>query len=150
MSVRIAIIVFILISVINSYFDLKTMQVSLILNYVGITVCTVLLLINSPQLFIKNLLGSVILFLVFIFVWKITNKGLGVGDIHYSIFCGLITGFPICILSGLLASIIGLLVFLFIKLVSKKSSLKNLKIPFIPIIFLGSLFGFIFSNHLFK
>ena len=146
MELRIALYIFCVFSLINSYLDLKTMQVSIILNYIGITICTVLFLVSSPHLFIERLLGSMVLFLVFLLVWIITHKGLGWGDIHYSIFCGLISGFPVCIFSGLAASVIGLFVFLTIKVAAKKKNVKNMKVPFIPIMFLGTIFSLCISD----
>ena len=141
MIFRLVFFTFVIVSLINSYLDLKTMEVSLIVNYIGILISVVLYFISSPQLLIRNLLGSFILFLVFVLVWKITRKGLGWGDIHYSIYCGLISGFPGFIFSGIITSLIGLLLFLIMKLISNKKNVKNIKVPFIPIMFAGTMCG---------
>ncbi len=138
MLLKLVLITFILVSLVNSFLDLRTMHISLVLNYVGITVCVILYLINSPYLFINNLLGSIILFLVFILVRIIAHKGLGWGDVHYSIFCGLISGIPGFIISAFMASVIGFIIFFIIRIFSQKS-IKNIRIPFIPMMFAGTL-----------
>lgn len=149
MSISIAFIVFVLVSLINSYLDIRTMQVSVLINYIGIIICGTLYLISSFQLFFNHCLGSVILFFVFLLVWIITDKGIGFGDIHYSLFCGFIAGFPKTIISGLISSLIGLLLFIILKICFKKN-IKKTRIPFIPIMFLGSLCGVCFSDFLMK
>lgn len=148
MTVKIVMLTFIIISIINSYLDLKTMQISLLLNYIGIAVALITYLIDSPQLLLRNLIGGIILFLIFLFVWKITHKGLGAGDIHYSLFCGLISGFPGFLIAGIITSIIGLAVFFVIKISGRQKSIKNMKIPFIPIMFAGTLGVGIFPESL--
>ena len=137
-------IIFIFVSLINSYLDLKNFHISLILNYLGIISCIILGLIEIPnKLFINNLLGGILLLLLFLLVRQISHKGLGLGDIHYSFFCGLISGIPGFILSSLISSLIGIIIFLFIKILSKSRSIKKKKIPFIPIMFIGTIISFI-------
>ena len=144
MSISIAFIVFVLVSLINSYLDIRTMQVSVLINYIGMAICGIIYLTNSFQIFFNNLLGGIILFLVFLLVWLITHKGIGIGDIHYSLFCGFISGFPKSIITGLISSIIGLFVFVILKICRKKN-IKTTKIPFIPIMFLGTLCGIFYD-----
>ena len=148
MIIKLILLVFVIISLINSYLDLKTMQVSLILNYIGVLISVILYFIISLQLLLRNLAGSITLFLVFVIVWKITRKGLGWGDIHYSLFCGLISGFPGFIVSGIITSLLGLLVFFIIKLFKMKKSIKNIKVPFIPIMFAGTMCGLLLPDSL--
>jgi prepilin signal peptidase PulO-like enzyme (type II secretory pathway) len=106
-----------------------------------------LYLINSPRALLNNILGSIFLFLIFILVWKFSQKGFGWGDIHYSLYCGLISGFPGFIFSGLIASFIGLVIFLFIKVFLVKKNIKKQKIPFIPIMFAGTICELLFSDY---
>ena len=144
MYLKLILCVFIIVSLINSYLDLKTMHISIILNYIGIIACVVLYLLNSPKLFINNLMGSLILFFIFILVRLIAHKGLGWGDIHYSLFCGLVSGVPGFIFSALMASISGLIFFLIIKIRIGSKSIKQIRVPFIPMMFLGTCFGLVF------
>jgi len=125
------------------------MHISIILNYIGIVACVVLYLLNSPKLFINNLLGSFILFFIFIFVRLIAHKGLGWGDIHYSLFCGLVSGLPGFIFSALMASFIGLLIFLIIKIRAGSKSIKYVRVPFVPMMFAGTCLGLV-VNKLFE
>ena len=146
MILKLILITFVIVSLINTYLDLKTMHVSILLNYIGMIICVLLYLIDSPHLLMNHFLGSIILFLVFILVWIFAHKGIGWGDIHYSLFCGFISGFPGFIFSGFTMAVIGLIVFLIIKIISGKKSIKELKIPFVPMMFAGTIFGVIFSD----
>ena len=150
MYLKLILCVFIIVSLINSYLDLKTMHISIILNYIGIIACVVLYLLNSPKLFINNLMGSLILFFIFILVRLIAHKGLGWGDIHYSLFCGLVSGVPGFIFSALMASISGLIFFLIIKIRIGSKSIKQIRVPFIPMMFLGTCFGLVANKLLEK
>ena len=150
MYLKLVLCVFIIVSLINSYLDLRTMHISIILNYIGIIACVVLYLLNSPKLFINNLMGSLILFFIFILVRLIAHKGLGWGDIHYSLFCGLVSGVPGFIFSALMASISGLIIFLIIKIRIGSKSIKQFRVPFIPMMFLGTCFGLVFSTVFFN
>ena len=138
-----ALFIFITISIINSFLDLKTLHISIILNYIGFTLCMIIYILASPLLLLTQLLGAMILLLIFLLIWKITNKGLGWGDIHYSIFCGLISGFPGFILSALLASLLGIVAFLIMKIRSQNIDIKKKKIPFIPMMFCGTILAII-------
>ncbi len=149
MYLKLVLCIFIIVSLINSYLDLRTMHISIILNYIGIIACVVRYLLNSPKLFINNLMGSLILFFIFILVRLIAHKGLGWGDIHYSLFCGLISGVPGFIFSALMASISGLIIFLIIKIRIGSKSIKQIRVPFIPMMFLGTCFG-LAANKLFE
>ena len=149
MYTKLILCIFILVSLINSYLDLRTMHISIILNYIGIISCVILYLLNSQKLFINNLMGSLILFFIFILVRLIAHKGLGWGDIHYSLFCGLISGVPGFIFSALMASISGLIIFLIIKIRIGSKSIKQIRVPFIPMMFLGTCVG-LAVNKLFE
>ena len=150
MYLKLVLCVFIIVSLISSYLDLRTMHISIILNYIGIIACVVLYLLNSPKLFINNLMGSLLLFFLFILVRLIAHKGLGWGDIHYSLFCGLVSGVPGFIFSALMASISGLIIFLIIKIRIGSKSIKQIRVPFIPMMFLGTCFGLVFSTLFFN
>lgn len=131
--------VFIVVSLINSFLDLRTLHISIILNYAGILICFLIQVFYKPDSLINCIAGGVLLFLIFILVRQIAHKGLGWGDIHYSLFCGFITGVPGFILSAIISSFIGIIIFVFMRFILQKENALKIKIPFIPIMFLGSL-----------
>ena len=122
-------------------------HISIFLNYIGVIICIILYLIKSPRLFINNFLGGIFLFLIFILVRIISHNGLGLGDIHYSFFCGLISGIPGFIFSALSSSMIGIIVFLLIKIFSKNNKIMKTKIPFIPVMFIGTIISLLIMRN---
>ncbi len=140
--------VFIIVSLINSYLDLRTFHISLILNYIGLVICVVAIFIIAPSLLLNKTAGGVLLFLLFVLVRLLTHNGLGLGDIHYCLFCGFIAGCPGFIICSLISSITGILYFLFIRLILKKEDTFKTRIPFIPMMFLGTLVGMPVSTYL--
>lgn len=144
---KVAILIFLLVSIINSILDLKSYHISIILNYTGLALCLIIYLIYSPELFLIKLSGGILLFLLFVLVRKMSHEGLGWGDIHYSFFCGFISGIPGFLYSSLLAALIGLLLFLILKIAKKGKSIKGIKIPFVPLMFLGTIGGLIILKY---
>ena len=140
--------VFIIVSLINSYLDFRTFHISLILNYIGLVICVVAIFIIAPSLLLNKTAGGVLLFLLFVLIRLLTHKGLGLGDIHYCLFCGFIAGCPGFIICSLISSITGILYFLFIRLILKKEDAFKTRIPFIPMMFLGTLVGMPVSTYL--
>ena len=140
--------VFIIVSLINSYLDFRTFHISLILNYIGLVICVAAIFIIAPSLLLNKTAGGVLLFLLFVLVRLLTHNGLGLGDIHYCLFCGFIAGCPGFIICSLISSITGILYFLFIRLILKKEDAFKTRIPFIPMMFLGTLAGIPVSTYL--
>lgn len=140
--------VFIIVSLINSYLDFRTFHISLILNYIGLVICVAATFIIAPSLLLNKTAGGVLLFLLFVLVRLLTHNGLGLGDIHYCLFCGFIAGCPGFIICSLISSITGILYFLFIRLILKKEDASKTRIPFIPMMFLGTLVGMPVSTYL--
>ena len=139
-------LVFIIISLINSYLDIRTFRLSLILNYCGFFICFLLNLFLPSKQVLNHILGSFILFILFILVRKITHNKLGGGDVHYSLFCGLVAGIPDCFFSAFLAAAFGLIVFVIIKLSHKRKDPGKIKIPFIPMLFLGTIAAIVYRK----
>lgn len=137
----ITIIIFCIASLLISIVDIKTFHIPLLFNYLGIIICTILLFPQGKEIFINHILGAVILFLLFLLVSILSHKGIGLGDIQYSIFCGLISGIPGLFFSALFASFTGLIAFFLIFLSRKirKTNAVCRKIPFTPFMFTGTL-----------
>lgn len=106
-------LIFALVSIINSYLDFKTFHISLTLNYSGLILCLLVLLIGKSQELVNHIAGGVCLFLFLILVRYISHKGLGWGDIHYSTLCGFAAGVPGFIVCTFISSIAGIIFFLY-------------------------------------
>ena len=124
-------IIFVLISLLLSYFDFKTYHIPLIPLYIGIISNIVFsLFFKNPICY--NVLGMVLMAVFFLFMRIITKGGMGYGDIQYALYCGLISGFPYFIYTSLIAALIGIIMHLcFYK--------KERKVPFIPSMLLGTI-----------
>ena len=138
----ILIVIFFICSVIVSVSDIQTFHISLAANYIGLFLCIITLLISSIlgksyNSFLNHFLGAVCLFLVFLLVRIIAHKGIGWGDLQYSLFCGFISGIPSFIIASLLSAILGIICFFIIRVI-KKRSVQALRIPFTPFMFIGT------------
>lgn len=142
------IIAFIVVSLINSYLDFRTLHISAILNYAGLLVCFLLVLFIKPSALLYHLAGGGLLFLIFFIVRLLTHKGLGWGDIHYSLLCGFVSALKGFIFCALLSSFAGILYFLFLRFVLKKKNAFKSKIPFIPMMFIGTIAGLPLSDYM--
>ena len=82
-------------------------------------------------------------FVVFYFLVtrKLSNNGLGMGDVHYSLYCGFLSSVFTSILSALFAALLSLFVFLIIFFINGKSRIKLLKLPFVPFLFVATVLG---------
>ncbi len=140
--------VYVIISLINSYLDWRTFHISLILNYIGLVICVATTFIIAPYQLLNKTAGGVLLLVLFVVVRLLTHNGLGLGDIHYCLFCGFIAGCPGFIICSLISSLAGIFYFLFIRLILKKENALKTKIPFIPMMFLGTLVGMPVSTYL--
>ena len=130
MNIQITIwLIFVFASLINSVLDLKTMHISLL--------WFVLQKINI----VENIISGILLFFIFLVTRKLSNNGLGMGDVHYSLYCGFLSSVFTSILSALLAALLCLFVFLIIFFINGKSRIKLLKLPFVPFLFVATVLG---------
>ena len=132
---------FVIFSLYNSILDLKTLHISLVCNYFGFGVVFFIFLIFFKNRFLEYFLGALFLFCIFFVVRMITHQGLGLGDIHYSLFCGLVSGCPNFIISAFCASCLGIVYFVVCKYIIYKNKIEIKRIPFIPCMFLGTIIG---------
>lgn len=148
MNYYLMLLIFALVSIINSYLDFKTFHISLTLNYSGLILCLLVLLIGKSQELVNHIAGGVCLFLFLILVRYISHKGLGWGDIHYSTLCGFAAGVPGFIVCTFISSIAGIIFFLSLKFLFKRKNAFELRIPFIPMMFIGNLIGIPITNYI--
>ena len=141
-------LVFALVSIINSYLDFKTFHISLTLNYSGLILCLLVLLIGKSPDLMNHIVGGFCLFLFFILIRWISHKGVGWGDIHYGILCGFAAGVPGFIVCTFISSIAGIIFFLSLKFLLKRKNAFELRIPFIPMMFIGNLIGIPVTNYI--
>jgi Flp pilus assembly protein protease CpaA len=103
--------------------------------YAGLILSSVFFIFDDLNTFYLRLCGAASLFVLF-FICRIVSRGkLGLGDLQYALYCGLVTGFPSCFYS-ILASCVLCGVVLFIKY----RFLKKERIYFTPFMFVGSIF----------
>ena len=96
----------------------------------------------ARECLVQGLLGATLSPLLFYAVRRITNFGMGLGDVKYSILCGLCAGASLAFLSYAVASLICALYFASKYLLDKKTGKKNgrkAKIPFAPFMAAGVL-----------
>ena len=148
MNYYLMLLVFALVSIINSYLDFKTFHISLTLNYSGLILCLLVLLIGKSPDLMNHIVGGFCLFLFFILIRWISHKGVGWGDIHYGILCGFAAGVPGFIVCTFISSIAGIIFFLSLKFLLKRKNAFELRIPFIPMMFIGNLIGIPVTNYI--
>lgn len=119
--------------------DIKYMHIPLRVNYTGIIVFVLCVLLTEPHSIVQISAGAFVLLFIFCIVRMVVKGKLGMGDLHYSIFCGLFCGPVVCFFAIFLSSVLSMCFILFILLLKKqKSDGVNIKIPFVPFMFAGS------------
>lgn len=142
-------LIFISLSLVIVYLDFSTKKVPRFLSV--LLLLGVCLLKQIKYIQINNYIYSILAFLLQIifaylllnFVRKITNSKLGYADVLYGTSMVVYLGFYKWIYATLISCLLGLLVFVLffiIKRSSKKEIIKFISIPFIPCLFLGTLF----------
>lgn len=132
-------IIFILISLILSYSDFKTYHIPLIPLYLGIISYILISIIFYREIIVNHLIGMILMGVFFFLMRVLTKGGMGLGDIQYALYCGLISGVPYFIYASLISSVIGIIMyFVFYS--------KSKKIPLIPAMMLGTVFMIVIVN----
>lgn len=126
--------------------DLKFGTISDKIIYPSILLVSLYLVFYSPNLLIPNLLSAMGAVTFFLLLLLITGgKGMGVGDIKFSILMGLILGFPQIIVGLYLSFLTGAVVSI-ILILWRKKKLRGSTIPFGPFLVLGTVFSLFYSN----
>ncbi|MBP3742094.1 MAG: prepilin peptidase [Treponema sp.] len=130
-----AILVFIITSLFICIFDIRTMHIPLWVLYTGLCLSVIFFALDDLSTFAWRIGGAASLFILFL-ICRFFSKGkIGLGDLQYSIYCGLVSSFPSCFYSVLISCFICLIFFVIKGLISKGKA-----IYFTPFMFLGSIF----------
>ena len=136
-------LVFITSSLIISIMDIKIMQFSIVPLYIAFFLSSFFYAFNNFDDFLLRILASAALFILFFLARLLTRGKLGWGDLHYSAYCGLVTGFPgsfVAILLSCITASVFFLINMMIKSFGKKKYGEEKRIPFTPFMFLCSIF----------
>ncbi len=132
-------LVFLAFAVPLSVIDIRTMRIPIWITYAGYAAALVYLSVYGRQHLLNALTGAAVIFLLFLFLREITHKGLGFGDVRYSLLCGLYCGFPGILAGCALAALGGLLYFALFHIIKRNVPIRNVKIPFAPFMTAGSV-----------
>jgi prepilin signal peptidase PulO-like enzyme (type II secretory pathway) len=107
--------------------------------------CT-FIIFESPTLLVPNLFSSLGAGLFFFLIFALSKgKGMGFGDVLYSVVAGLLLGFPGTIFGLYLAFLTGAITSL-ILILGKKKRLRGDSVPFGPFLVVGTLIMIFFGN----
>lgn len=122
-----------------SVIDIRTMRIPAWMTYAGCAAALVYMSVYGRPHLLNALTGAAVIFLLFLFLREITHKGLGFGDVRYSLLCGLYCGFPGILAGCALAALGGLLYFALFHIIKRNIPIKNVKIPFAPFMTVGTV-----------
>jgi prepilin signal peptidase PulO-like enzyme (type II secretory pathway) len=145
-----ATLVFLAFSVSISIIDIRSLRIPDILTFAG---CACLLLYDilfAQASLVSSIIGALVIFTVFFLVRKITNDGLGFGDVKYSVLCGLYCGFPVILVAGALSAFFGLCWYGLLVMRNGKESIRRLRIPFAPFLSVAALCAVFFFGQFLK
>lgn len=120
--------------------DIKYFRIPDVYTFIGTPILLLYTILFYKENLYSSVIGSLLAFIIFFLVRFFTKKGIGLGDIKFSILCGFYCGFPDIFISFLVSSFTGILFFIFIFLKNKVIN-KNIKIPFAPFMVIGVLTG---------
>lgn len=140
----ISLLIFLAVSIPILIQDIKTYTLNPLYIYLGTIILTIQTFLYQRNSLIEFFISGIIELLIFLFVWLITHRKMGIGDIKYSFLCGLVCGniFNV-VLSTLIASLAGIVFFICLGVWKKMGNEK--RIPFTPFMFLGTAVVSIFS-----
>ncbi|MBP6882533.1 MAG: prepilin peptidase [Candidatus Levybacteria bacterium] len=107
----------------------------------------IIIILDSPTLFIPNLLSGIGAGIFFFLIFALTKgRGMGFGDVLYSFVAGLLLGFPGTIFGLYFAFLTGAITSL-ILILGKKKRLRGDTVPFGPFLVIGTLI-MVFFGHI--
>ncbi len=131
-----AAVIFLIFSIPISICDIRSLKIPDLLNILLAVLLLAYRLIFSRNDVFIYCICSVLAFLLFWLVRRISKLGLGWGDIKYSPSCALVCG-NLCFPGFLLSSVFCALYFLIVKMTNRSN--KAQKAPFAPFMALGTL-----------
>jgi len=135
---RICLLIFLSFSIPAAVRDIKELMIPDWTVYAGSAALLVYQLIFARECLLQGLLGAALSPLLFYAVRRCTNFGMGLGDVKYSILCGLCAGASLAFISYAAASLICLIFFLILRLSNRQAG-RETKIPFAPFMAAGIL-----------
>ncbi len=134
----IVILLFIFFSLPSVIKDIRLRLVEPVSIYAGTVVIAVFLFLVNRNIFLHGLLAALVSFAIFFITHKIVGRKLGMGDVKYSLLCGIAAAQILWAIAGLLAGcVITALTFEICYLAEKKDKVKTL--PFVPFLFAGMI-----------
>lgn len=140
--------IFIIFGIWISIQDFKNYKIPLEAVYVGFFIIFINSLIFEKNLIFIKIGGILYCFSVFIMTRKISKNKLGIGDIHFSIFCGIFLGFYKSIIFMFLLIINFMIFYKFFsyfiniknhEIYKNSKKYKNQPMPFGPIMFFSAV-----------
>lgn len=137
-------LLFVIMLVICSVFDIKSREIPIIMPIVLSLVAFMFTVQNN--VLIKNLKASLVIFVILVFISLISRQALGLGDVAVlsacTLFSGIISVALIISVSMMLSTIITLIIMAY-KRFFKNNSDKRISIPLMPYITVGFVFTLI-------
>ena len=124
------------------------MYIPIFVSYAGFLISIVLTLIFKRDLFINRICGAAILFLIFTLVRFLTRRKLGLGDIHYSLYCGFLSGVPNFIFAAFISALLAMIFLLSKKITCRNNDILTMRLPFTPFMFLGCIISLFIPDFL--
>jgi len=118
--------------------DIRCRLVEPVSIYIGTAVLAVFLFLVNRNIFLYGLLAALVSFAIFFITHKIVGNKLGMGDVKFSLLCGMVAANILWAVAGLLAGcLLTALTFEICYLAGKKDKVKTL--PFVPFLFAGMI-----------
>ena len=131
-----------------SIHDIRTLRIPLACMYAGLASGILYDVFLRRQNLLPDLIAMILIAVIFMAVRLISKKGLGLGDIQYSLMCGFFSGLPYVIAASLFSSLLGILYFIFLALLKKTAAGK--KVPFGPFMTLGTIIAMLLKPFMDK
>jgi prepilin signal peptidase PulO-like enzyme (type II secretory pathway) len=133
------IVIFLVFSVNSVFDDIRDFKVRICDIGVGIIVVLIVKLLLSTTLLYESVIGGSIGVLSFYGIMRFSRGRLGAGDVWFSALIGTAFGFWTWDLGILLAAFLGMLWIGIVRIAGFRSALRDIRIPFVPFMFVGSL-----------
>ena len=132
--------------IIISFIDLNEKIIPNLLSYSGIIIGLILSLIFNNLSFISAILGLIIPSLLLLIIALIFQGGMGIGDVKLVGMIGTFTGYLYPLIGIFIGSLFGSIIFLPLLMTGKID--KKTRIPFGPLISLGTIIMILFGEWL--
>ena len=132
--------------IIISFIDLNEKIIPNLLSYSGIIIGLILSLIFNHISFISAILGLIIPSLLLLIIALIFQGGMGIGDVKLVGMIGTFTGYLYPMIGIFIGALVGSIIFLPLLMTGKID--KKTRIPFGPLISLGTIIMILFGERL--